>query len=230
MFIPIYDFNRHEHVRRQYVTIAIILACTLLFVLFQSGLVFNAGQASAIDLGVIPSVLLEEKVLPAGFGLVPEPLTLFTYVFVHGDWMHLVGNMLFIWVFGDNVEDAMGHLRFALFFFLCAAAGAGAHVLVAPHSDAPLIGASGAASGIIAAYLMLHPKIRLWVLVLNKIPLPLSAAWALGAWIGLQILNALVSDGDNVAWWAHIGGLMAGALLVVVLRRPGVILFDRNAT
>lgn len=230
MFIPIYDYNRLEYVRFQYVTIAIIALATVLFFVFQSGLVFNAAKASALGLGVIPSVILDHKVLPPGYALIPEDLTLVTYAFVHGGWLHLIGNMLFIWVFGDNVEDAMGHVRFIIFFCLCAAGAAGFHILIDPNSDAPLIGASGAASGIIGAYLMLHPKIRLWILVLNKIPVPLSAAWALGAWIGLQVLNVLLPNDGNVAWWAHIGGLLTGAVLVVFLRRPGVKLLDGNAT
>ena len=95
-------------------------------------------------------------------------------------------------------------------------------------SDVPLVGASGAVAGIVAAYLMLHPKVKIWVLAVGRIPLRLSAQWVLGAWVAYQIGNAVFSQTGNVAWSAHIGGLIAGALLVVVLRRPGMMLFDRG--
>ncbi|PLX36509.1 MAG: rhomboid family intramembrane serine protease [Hyphomicrobiales bacterium] len=230
MFIPIYDYNRLEHVRLQYVTLGVMAIAIFMFVFFQSGVFIDGLKANALGLGVVPSVILDQKVLPPGYGLVPENLTLVTYTFVHGDWLHLIGNMLFIWVFGDNVEDAMGHFRFLIFYVACAAGAAAFHIMMMPTSDAPLIGASGAASGIIAAYLMLHPKIRVWVLVLSKIPVPISAAWALGAWIALQFVNVMLPDDGEVAWWAHIGGLLTGAALVLVLRRPGVRLFDGNAS
>ena len=228
MFIPIHDDNPLRHVGRQYVTYAIILVSVLVFLLFQSGVMIEADRAATLSFGLIPAVFTDLKVLPAGYAVIPDEATLVTYAFLHGDWFHLLGNMLFIWVFGDNVEDAMGHFRFLIFYAMCAAAGAAAHVMMMPDSSAALIGASGAASGIVAAYLMLHPRVRLWVLAFNKIPLPITAAWALGIWIALQIFNAFGGGDDPVAWWAHIGGLVAGATLVVLMRRPNVPLFDRG--
>jgi len=228
MFIPVYDDNPLRHVGRQYVTIAIIVVTTLIFFVFQSGAVIDGDRATALSFGLIPAVVTDYRVLPAEYDIIPEWATLVTYAFLHGDWFHLLGNMLFVWVFGDTVEDALGHFRYLLFYGLCAAAAAGTHILVMPESTAPLVGASGAASGIVAAYLMLHPRVRLWVLVLNKFPLPITAAWALGLWIALQVFNAVTAGDDPVAWWAHIGGLIAGAILIVFMRRPGVVLFDRG--
>jgi membrane associated rhomboid family serine protease len=176
---------------------------------------------------------------------VPEGLTLVTYMFLHGDPLHLVGNMLFLWVFGDNVEDAMGHVRFLIFYVLCGMIGALAHALIAEYGLAPvpatvslaprsasagaipLIGASAAVAGVIAAYLMLHPHVRIWVIAFRMIPLRLSAMWALGAWVLTQFVMVLLPEVGPVAWWAHIGGIVAGAVLVLFMRRDGVPLFDR---
>ncbi|MBC7337746.1 MAG: rhomboid family intramembrane serine protease, partial [Clostridia bacterium] len=130
--------------------------------------------------------------------------------------------------FGDNVEDALGHIRFLIFYLACAAAGALFHALVAPLSQAPLIGASGAVSGVVAAYLMLHPKVRIWVLVLFRFPLPLPAFVPLAFWIGQQFFMLLADGETNVSWGAHVGGILAGAILVLFMRRRGVPLFDRT--
>jgi membrane associated rhomboid family serine protease len=154
--------------------------------------------------------------------------SLLSSMFMHGGWFHILGNMLFLWVFGDNVEDAMGHLKFLLFYLLCGAAGAIAHTLAMPDSGRPLIGASGAVAGVIAAYLILHPRVRVWVLALRVFPIQINAAFALGLWIAIQVAMVLTPQIGPVAWWAHIGGLIAGAVLVVVLKKAGVPLFDRG--
>jgi membrane associated rhomboid family serine protease len=148
-------------------------------------------------------------------------------MFLHGSWMHLIGNMLFLWVFGDNVEDDMGHLRY-LTFYLLVGVGAGlSHAIVAPDSMVPVIGASGAISGVVIAYAMLHPRVKLWVLVFMRIPLKLSAIWVITAWVLLQVIGFLTAGPeDNTAWWVHIGGIIAGAALAPFFRRPGVPLFD----
>jgi hypothetical protein len=139
-------------------------------------------NAAVLGLGFIPSVVNDIAELPPSLVLVPEDATYVTYSFLHGGLLHLGSNMLFLWVFGDNVEDAMGHIRFLIFYFACAAAGAFAHALLLPASENPLIGASGAVAGVVAAYLMLHPKVRVWVLVLGRIPLPCrhSFRWCSG--------------------------------------------------
>jgi membrane associated rhomboid family serine protease len=142
--------------------------------------------------------------------------------------MHLASNMLFLWVFGDNVEDALGHVRFLLFYGLCAAAAALLHGVISPLSEGPLIGASGAISGVIAAYLILHPRVRVWVLVLFRIPLPLPAFVPLIFWVFQQFYMLFADSGGAVSWAAHIGGMLAGSALVLLLRRRDVPLFDRG--
>ena len=170
-------------------------------------------------LGLIPAVLFETAALPDGLPFVPEPLTLLTSVFLHGSVLHLLGNMLFLWVFGDNVEDAMGHARFLLFFALCAAAAGLTHALVDPAGERPLIGASGAVAGVVSAYLILYPRVKLWGLFLLKVPLRVPAMWAIGFWIAVQVVSAFFGGDGNVGWFAHLGGLAAGALLVPIMRR-----------
>jgi membrane associated rhomboid family serine protease len=159
---------------------------------------------------------------------VPEGYTLLTYMFLHGDILHLLSNMLFLWVFGDNVEDAMGHLKFIVFYLACGVAGGLAHSLALPTSKLPLIGASGAVAGVIGAYLILHPRVMVWVLAFRFIPLRISAAWVLGVWVATQLFMVLLGQPDQVAWWAHIGGMVTGAILILFMRRPGVPLFDRG--
>ncbi len=228
MFIPLHDQNGLKHVLRPVVTWGLIAANIVVFILFQGAGLGDAINASAYSYGLIPSVFFDLKDLTPGLQVVPDGATIVTYAFMHGDMMHLAGNMLFLWVFGDNVEDCMGHFRFLVFYLACAAAGGLAYMLANFGSDVPLVGASGAVAGIVAAYLMLHPKVKIWVLAVGRIPLRLSAQWVLGAWVAYQIGNAVFSQTGNVAWSAHIGGLIAGALLVVVLRRPGMMLFDRG--
>ncbi len=236
MFVPLHDTNPLKTIPFQYVTVALIIANVAVWLIFGTDLGFRLSPQVTADFALIPieflrdaglkapSTSLPQEVLP-----VPESLTLVTYMFFHGNFWHLAGNMLFLWVFGDNVEDAMGHLRFLFFYLACGIAGGLAHSLSMSGSDVPLIGASGAVAGVIAAYLMLHPKVKVWVLVLFRIPLRLTAAWALGFWVVWQFFNAAVANGDNIAWWAHIGGLVAGAVLILFMRRPGVLLFDRTA-
>lgn len=229
MFIPLYDVNARKHLMRPYVNWALIALNVAVSVIVLGGgeLVGAVYEGAVLGLGYIPAVVNETRTLPPGILDLPDALTYVTYMFVHANWWHLGSNLLFLWVFGDNVEDAMGHARYLLFVLACGAAGALLHGLIDPGSEAPLIGASGGVAGVIAAYLMLHPRVRVWVLILFRIPLPLPAMWVLGFWAASQFVNVVIGDA-NVAWWAHIGGLLAGAALVVVLRRPGVPLFDRG--
>jgi membrane associated rhomboid family serine protease len=150
---------------------------------------------------------------------VPEWATLATSIVLHGSLLHLAGNMLFLWVFGDNVEDAMGHGRFLAFFLLCGAASGLAHAVASPDSTRPLIGASGAVAGVVAAYLILYPRVRLWALFLNGIPLKVPAYGAIGFWFALQLAAAFLSGDEGVGWFAHLGGFVAGAILTPLMRR-----------
>ena len=159
-----------------------------------------------------------------------RPWGVLTYMFVHLGFLHLAGNMAFLWVFGDNVEDAMGYFRFLLFYLLCGVIAGLTHIALEPDSQIPVIGASGAVGGIIGAYLMLHPNVKVWVLALYRIPLRITAAWAIGVWVAVQIYNAFFSEVNGVAWGAHLGGLAAGAVLIVIMRQPGVPLFDKTVS
>ena len=166
------------------------------------------------------------------FGLVPADfswLAVLTSMFVHGGLMHVAGNMLYLWIFGDNVEDRMGHGRFLAFYLLCGAAAALAQTTAAPDSPVPMVGASGAIAGVMGAYFVLYPKSR----VLTLIPFPITvveipAVYLLGLWFVMQFVNGLASmtppEGGalagGVAFWAHAAGFGAGALLVLVFRRP----------
>ena len=232
MFIPLHDTNPLKRIHYQYVTVALIVLNVAIYVIFISGWVFSPDEEEAASFAVIPAKLMTagmggETMLATG-AYMPERFTLITYMFIHGNWIHLLGNMLFLWVFGDNIEDAMGHLRFIMFYLMCGIFAALFHTLMNPDSEIPLVGASGAVAGVIAAYLILHPKVKVWVLALWRIPIRITAAWALGIWIAWQFVSLLFEGEENVAWWAHIGGLLAGATLILFMRRRGVVLFDRT--
>ncbi|WP_439543136.1 rhomboid family intramembrane serine protease [Hyphomicrobium sp.] len=228
MFVPLHDENTLKSIRFQFVTLAIIVINIAIYLLEATRL----EDVAIASFAIIPSELFDTSLFPiateAAGPAFPERLTLLSYMFFHGDILHLAGNMLFLWVFGDNVEDALGHVKFLFFYLACGVAGGLLHAWIEPTSGVPLIGASGAVAGVIAAYLMLHPRVRVWVLALKAIPLRISAAFALGIWILIQVVMVFLPQVGPTAWWAHIGGLLAGAVLVVFLRRPGVPLFDRG--
>jgi membrane associated rhomboid family serine protease len=227
LFIPLHDANSLKHIQMQYVTIGLIAANVLVFLFTALGSE-NFTNAAVLGLGYIPSTLYDIAERPPELVLVPDHATYVTYAFLHGDIFHLGGNMLFLWVFGDNVEDALGHFRYLVFYLACAVAGALMHGFIAPDSQMPLIGASGAIAGIVAAYLMLHPKVKVWVLAFGRIPLRIPAYITLALWIGFQFLMLAVGGEDQISWAAHVGGIVAGAVLVLVLRRRSVPLFDNE--
>jgi membrane associated rhomboid family serine protease len=230
VFIPLSDDNPLRAIRFQWVTVGLIIANAAVFLLENT----PGGQAAIASFALIPSELFQVNILGAGAPTpnqslqVPEGLTLVTYQFLHSDILHLLSNMLFLWVFGDNVEDAMGHVKFLVFYLACGVVGGLAHAWMLPNSTLPLIGASGAVAGVIAAYLILHPRVRVWVLAFRFIPLRIRAAWVLGIWAVTQIVMIAIAPFDQVAWWAHVGGMVAGAILILFMRRPGVPLFDQG--
>ena len=227
MFIPLHDANSLKYIRLQYVTITLIVINCLIWIftgLLATGTVANHAIAG---LGFIPSVVFQNAVLDPSLVIVEPKYTFLTYAFLHNDFMHLATNMVFLWVFGDNVEDALGHVRFLIFYCLCAAAAALVHGLILPLSQGPLIGASGAISGVIAAYFILHPRVRVWVLVLFRIPLPLPAFFPLAFWILQQFYMLITDHASEVSWGAHVGGIVCGSVLVFVMRRREVPLFDK---
>ncbi len=228
MFLPLHDGLPVRHVKAPFVAVGFIVLCSLIF---AAGLVLpGLGDVNmvAAGFGMIPSVLFGHAALPADFIAAPSWATPLTNIFLHASLVHLAGNMLFLWVFGDNVEDAMGHVRFALFVLMCGVAGSLGHAWMNPGSDAPLIGASSAVSGVIAAYLILHPRVQVLGLVLKVLPVRIPAMWALGAWIALQVFQAFAGLDATVGWWAHIAGFLAGLVLTPLFVRRGTPLFGRG--
>ena len=226
--------------RTPIVTRALVLACTAVFVL-QLG---DATGDLVERFGMVPARVLDPDtthLVRGSFGrvvgridaaAVPDWFTLLTCTFLHGGWMHFLGNMLFLWIFGDNVEDRFGRLPFLLFYVACGVAASAAHLLAGPDSTIPTIGASGAIAGVMGAYLLLYPRARVQMLVVwgffvDLVVLP--APFFLGYWFLLQLLGTAVErgQGGGVAWWAHIGGFVAGALVAAMLRAVGALRPDQ---
>ena len=162
----------------------LIVANILVYFLVESGTAGEASDASVIAFGLFPAVFSGVDVSRSAL---PDVATLITYAFLHADFWHLAGNMIFLWVLADNVEDALGHVRFLVFYLLCAAGAGYAFVLSSPAMTGPVIGASGAIAGTIGAYLILHPRAKMWVLAFGRIPLRLRAVYVLGFWIVFQV-------------------------------------------
>lgn len=180
-------------------------------------------------LGLIPAVLFGHASLPTELQWVPPPATVLTSMFLHGGLLHLGSNMLYLWIFGNNVEDSMGHTRFIIFYVLCGIAAAAAHALPNTASEIPMIGASGAISGVLGAYILLHPYARILTMVplgFVLVPFRIPAVILLGVWIGFQFLQslALPTDEGGVAFRAHVGGFVAGMVMLPLFRRRGASL------
>ncbi|MCR6637040.1 rhomboid family intramembrane serine protease [Devosia sp.] len=193
--------------------------------LVQATLPPAAFDEATIYFGMIPIVVRD--IYPAPLPWLPDWATLVTYAFLHADWLHLLSNMLFLWVFGDNIEDAMGHLRFLVFYLACAVLAALAHLAFNLDGNGPLIGASGAVAGVMGAYILLFPHARVFVLarIVIPIPLPVPAFWMLGFWVLTQLFYLVIGSQESVAWWAHIGGFVAGVILAALMRRRDVMLW-----
>jgi len=211
-----------------YITYAIIAANVLVFFL-------ELGQGSDAQLqsffekwSVIPQEYVRHTDLPPH---IPFPFwfTLLSSMFLHGGWMHLIGNMLYLWIFGDNVEDQWGHVKFLVIYLICGVVASAAHIIFNQHSSLPSLGASGAISGILGAYIILFPKNRVRVLLGRGI-VSLPAIVVLGFWIVLQFISQLGQIGSSaetagVAYWAHIGGFLAGIFFALIFRQPAVSSF-----
>jgi membrane associated rhomboid family serine protease len=222
--IPISDENPAS--RRPVVTVALIVVNALVWI-FE---LFNGVDQSTQQFGAVPRWLLDginQGWLPSPVGdvvpvhqAVPWPLTLVTSMFMHGGWLHIIGNMWFLWIFGDNVEDAMGPVKFTIFYFICGLAAAAAQVLASPGSTVPMVGASGAIAGVLGAYLLLYPQARVrcvWILfiLITTVYVP---AWLI---LGLWFLSQFFMPGAGVATMAHVGGFVTGFVLVrLFVRRP----------
>jgi membrane associated rhomboid family serine protease len=226
--LPLYDDN--PAATRPVVTCALIAICCLVF-LWQEGLPAREATAAAYAFGLVPAVLFGFKELPPAIAVVPAELTLLTSMFLHGGWMHLLGNMLFLWIFGNNIEEALGHGRFIVFYLLCGLAAALGQAFSAPGSTTPMVGASGAIAGVLGAYLILfpHANVRTLVWFIVFVRLVNVPAWImLGLWFVMQVLGGLSTPqgGGGVAFWAHVGGFVAGIILLAVLRRRRVHLLQ----
>jgi membrane associated rhomboid family serine protease len=219
--IPLKDDNPTRTV--PFVNYALIAACVLVF-LWQMSL-GRQMQAAIYAYGLIPEVLLGDARLPPELAVVPAWVTVLTSMFMHGGWMHLIGNMLYLWIFADNVEDRCGHGRFIVFYVLCGIAAALAQALPEPDSQIPMVGASGAISGVLGAYLLMFPRAHVLVLVplgpLSQL-VRLPALLVLGLWFAMQLLSEMFGPpGAGVAFRAHIGGFVAGLALLPLFRRRG---------
>jgi membrane associated rhomboid family serine protease len=215
------------------ITLSIIGLCALVF-LWQLSLSPEGGRAAVYALGFIPAVLSGNAELPPQLVWVPPSLTVFTSMFLHGGFLHLAGNMLYLWIFADNVEDSMGHGRFILFYALCGVAAALAQAAPELGSTIPMIGASGAVSGILGAYVLLYPHARILVvvpLVVILYTLRLRAIVVLGIWFAIQLMSSLAAPavGGGVAFRAHLGGFIAGVLFIRLFakRQPARVKFFR---
>ena len=194
MVIPIYDNDPLEKSHRAYVTFALI-AINIAIYAFQDATSDKVSTEILLNFALFPVALTGDAVTG---GFLPTSLSIVSYMFLHGGWMHVLFNMLFLWVFGDNIEDAIGHGRYLVFYLLCGMAGGAAHVLAAPQSNVPLIGASGAIAGVIAAYLMIRPCAKITVLLFGFVPIRLASYWVLGFWVLTQVWHVFtLQKGDT---------------------------------
>lgn len=221
VFTPVWDHNPLKWPKPPYVMWALV---AINFIVFFVQASYGPDELDRIDhmAGLIPVTLTGGHVP----GTLPAPVTIITSMFLHANFMHVFGNMLFLFVFGDDIEEVLGHWRFLVFYLGCGIGAALAFVLSDPSSTTELVGASGAVAGVISAYLLFRPCAKVWCL-LGLIPLHLRAYWIIGSWAVWQIIEAANrSQAGGVAYWAHVGGLMTGAVLFVIMRPPGVRLFD----
>ena len=221
--IPLNDDNPTE--RPPVVTVSLIILCTLVF-LYEATLTEPLVEAFVYRYGAIPAALFGHLRLPAELEGLSPTATLLTSMFLHGGWMHLIGNMLYLWIFGNNIEDVMGHVRFVIFYIACGILAALSHALTDPAATVPMVGASGAISGVLGAYLLLFPHARVLVaiplgFVVQTVRMPAGAVLAL--WFVLQLLSNLFASGEGGgAFRAHIGGFIAGMLLTPLFKRKDV--------
>jgi len=218
---PLYDDNPLKLPVPPVVTWGLIALNVLIFII-QVSASTETSNAIIASFGATPAALIRD--VPVAGGLPPE-LTLVTSMFLHGGWEHLLGNMIYLWVFGDDIEEALGRVRFILFYLLAGIVAAFAFIALNPHSTTPLVGASGAISGILAAYLMLRPCAKVSVFVL-RVVVRVRAYWVIGGWVVLQLFFLGTQADDGVAYAAHVGGLIAGAGLFFALRPSGTELFE----
>ena len=218
--IPIRDENPTH--RTPVLTVAFIIICVVVYIIQ-----FTASGEDSVRLlyqyGFVPAFVFGSEQLPPGAAAIPAWASVFTSMFMHGSWLHLGGNMLFLWIFGNNIEDALGHARFILFYLGSGIAAALGQAFVNINSDIPMVGASGAIAGVLGAYILLYPHARVVTLIFLGFfitTMRVPAFLFLGLWFAMQWINALMTGaaGSGVAWWAHIGGFVAGVVLLFFLK------------
>ena len=234
---PLSDDNPHFLAP---ITTCVLITLNVLAWIFVQRLGSESGLGASIcALGLVPGELLRTlapgtrlEIVPGTYCVLsasPNWFTPVTHMFLHGGWLHLIGNMWFLWIFGGNVEDSMGHGRFIAFYLLCGLAAAAAQIYVNPRSGVPMVGASGAIGGVMGAYILLYPWVQVKMLLFLGFiwkTFTISAVWMLGYWFVVQLVGgvgAIGAHGGGVAFWAHVGGFVAGALLVLVFRDPELV-------
>jgi membrane associated rhomboid family serine protease len=222
--IPLKDENPSRTI--PIVNILLILANVSVFV-YQYFLAPGGPVQLTLRLAFIPYEITNVVDLSPK-NLVPVPLTIFTAMFLHGGWLHLLGNMLYLWIFGDNVEDVLGHLKYLFFYFMCGLMASLTHGFLNLSSQVPTIGASGAIAGVLGAYVFLFPRARVRTLIVLLIfiqVVSIPAIFLLGYWILIQVMSAITEFGTQktggIAWFAHVGGFVSGFLLIVIMRKRG---------
>ena len=219
--IPLKDDNPTSG--KPTVTYFIIGICVLVFFMQLGSQSYRTGQLF-YSYGLIPSVLMGHDQLPMDLYVVPAYLTIFSSMFMHGGFMHLIGNMLYMWIFADNIEDNLGSRNFIIFYLLSGTGAAMAQVLMDTHSQIPMIGASGAIGGVLGAYLINHPNAKVLVLIpfgfFSQL-IKIKALYVLGFWFVLQFINSsmMSSQGGGVAYAAHIGGFVSGMILILFFNK-----------
>ena len=219
--IPLKDDNPTSG--KPFVTYCIIGLCILIFLMQLSSQSYQTGELF-YSYGLIPSVLMSHNQLPMDLYAIPAWLTIFTSMFMHGGFMHLAGNMLYMWIFADNIEDNLGHLKFLIFYLLAGVGAAMTQVFIDTQSQIPMVGASGAIGGVLGAYLINHPNARVLVLIpfgfFSQL-IKIRALYVLGFWFILQFINSFMSSssGGGVAYAAHIGGFISGVILILFFNK-----------
>ena len=220
--IPLKDENPSSTI--PFVNLFLITVNICIFVYLNY---FTSGETDQffLRLGFIPYELIYfTDIGPEN--IVPLPLSIFTSMFIHGGWIHLLSNMLYLWIFGDNVEDLLGHVKYLFFYLTCGIVATGVHFFINPISKVPTVGASGAIAGVLGAYLFLFPKARVKTLLILFIfikIISIPAILLLVLWIAMQILSAYIEygskTGGGIAWFAHIGGFAAGFVLIILMKK-----------
>ena len=213
--IPLKDDNPTSG--KPVVTYFLISICVLVFLMQLASQSYKTGQLF-YSYGLIPSVLMGHNQLPMDLYAVPAFVTIFSSMFMHGGFMHIIGNMLYMWIFADNIEDDLGPTKFLIFYLLSGIGAAMTQVLVDTHSQIPMVGASGAIGGVLGAYLINHPKAKVLVLIpfgfFSQL-IKINALYVLGFWFVLQF----ISSGGGVAYAAHIGGFVSGMVLILFFNK-----------